>query len=230
MDLWMGSILAVLFDLDGLLADTEELHVRAYKAAFGTIGITVSEEELYRGMGVSTRENVERIIKDLGIPSERTDEIIRLRYDAYYRLVQSNPLSFMDGAPDCLKYVLEKGLRRALVTSSIRRHAEAVLQNLQSHDDSGIRLDHYFEDQTYGDEIKKSKPEPEIYLKALERMNIRPEHCIALEDSEAGVISAKTAGIRVFAVPNLHTRNHRFDRADRVLSSLEEIPGRALLD
>jgi len=230
MDLWMSNILAVLFDLDGLLADTEELHVRAYKAAFDTIGITASEEELYHGMGVSTRENVERIIKDHGIPSERTDEIIRLRYEAYYRLVQSTPLSFMDGALDCLKYVLEKGLRRALVTSSIRRHAEAVLENLQSHADSGIRLDHYFEDRTYGDEIKKSKPEPEIYLKALERMNIRPEYCIALEDSEAGVISAKTAGIRVFAVPNRHTRNHHFDRADRVLGSLEEIPKRALLD
>ena len=105
-----------------------------------------------------------------------------------------------------------------------------MLENLQSHFDSVIRLDNYFEVRVYGDEIKKSKPAPEIYLKALERLNIRPEDCIALEDSEAGVISAKTAGIRVFAVPNRHTRNHRFDRADRVLGSLEEIPRMRLFD
>jgi len=226
----MRNILAVLFDLDGLLADTEELHVRAYKNAFGTIGITVSEQEMYRGMGVSTRENVKRIMKERGIPSQRTAELIRLRYDAYYRLVRSEPIAFMDGVPRCLKYVLEKGLRRALVTSSIKKHGEAVLENLQAHTDSGILLDRYFEQRFYSDEINKSKPAPEIYLKARERLNIRPELCLALEDSEAGVISAKEAGLLVFAVPNRHTRNHHFDRADRILGSLEEIPSRRLLD
>jgi HAD superfamily hydrolase (TIGR01509 family) len=226
----MSNILAVLFDLDGLIADTEGLHVIAYKEAFNTFGMTVSEEEMYRGMGVSTRENIERLMKDHGIPSERKDEFIRLRYEAYYRLVQSEPLSFMDGAVDCLKYVEEKGKRRGLVTSSIRRHGEAVLENLQSHNNSVIRLDRYFEVLVFGDDIEKSKPEPDIYLKALKRLNIRPESCIAFEDSEAGVISAKAAGIRVFAVPNLHTLNHRFDMADRILNSLMDISKTGLLD
>ncbi|MBN2322734.1 MAG: HAD family phosphatase [Spirochaetes bacterium] len=226
----MSNIHAVLFDLDGLIADTEGLHVTAYREAFDTFGMTVSEEEMYRGMGVSTRENVERLMKDHNIPFEKKDEFIRIRYEAYFRLVKSEPVSFMDGAVECLKYAKEKGVRRGLVTSSIRKHGEAVLANLQSHNDSGILLDRYFEIRVFGDDIKKSKPEPEIYLKALARLSIRPEHCVALEDSEAGVISAKAAGIRVFAVPNRHTLNHRFDMADEVLRSLLEIPKRGLLD
>jgi len=219
----MGDIMAVLFDLDGLLADTEDLHAMAYDIAFEKYGVTLSEDEIYRGMGVSTRENVERIIREHELPPEQLEEIAALRYDSYYRLVLSTPVSFMDGAIECLQYVKKKGLRRGLVTSSIKKHAAAVLSNLEEQAEHKIIFSHYFDIMVFGDEISRSKPEPDIYLKALERLSILPETCIALEDSEAGVLSAKNAGIYVFAVPNKYTGGHSYDKADRVLGSLGEI-------
>jgi beta-phosphoglucomutase len=226
----MDIISAVLFDLDGLLADTEDLHVKAYGIAFAKCGIALSDEEIYRGMGVSTRENVKRIFREHNLALERLEEIVALRYDSYYNLVQSTPISFMDGAADCLQYVKEKGLRSALVTSSIKKHGIAVLTNLQEHADLANPLPEYFDVQVFGDEIKRSKPDPEIYLEALERLNIPPETCIAFEDSEVGVLSAKSAGLSVFAVPNKYTARHSYDKADRVIGSLGDIVRHGLLN
>ncbi|HUT64690.1 MAG TPA: HAD family phosphatase [Spirochaetota bacterium] len=219
----MSNISAVLFDLDGLLADTEDLHVKAYSLAFEEFGITLTDEEIYRGMGVPTRDNVVRIMNDHGIPQKRFAKMIELRYDAYYSLTQSTPISFMEGAVDLLQLVKEKGLKRALVTSSIKEHGMAVLSNLQKQIKSALRLDGYFDVKVFGDEITDNKPEPEIYLKAVERLNLEPFRCLALEDSETGVVSAKRAGINVFAVPNKYSVGQNFDRADRVIPSLGEI-------
>jgi beta-phosphoglucomutase len=219
----VSNISAVLFDLDGLLADTEDLHVKAYSIAFEKFGITLTDEEIYQGMGVPTRDNVVRIMNDHGVPQKRFAKMIELRYDAYYSLTQSTPISFMEGAVDLMQLVKEKGLKRALVTSSIKEHGMAVLSNLQKQIKSGLRLDGYFDAKVFGDEIIDNKPEPEIYLKVVERLNLEPFRCLALEDSETGVVSAKRAGINVFAVPNKYSVGQNFDRADRVIPSLREI-------
>ena len=219
----MSEISAVLFDLDGLLADTEDLHVKAYSLAFKEFGITLTDEEIYQGMGVPTQDNVVRIMNDHGVPKKRFAKMIELRYDAYYSLTQSTPIHFMEGAVDLMQLVKEKGLKRALVTSSIKEHGMAVLSNLQKQIKSEPRLDDYFDAKVFGDDITDNKPEPEIYLKAVKRLNLEPFRCLALEDSETGVVSAKRAGLQVFAVPNKYSVGQNFEAADRVIPSLGEI-------
>ena len=224
-----SDIAAVLFDLDGLLADTEDLHLKAYVIAFEKYGITLTDEEVYRGMGVPTRDNVVRIMKDHGVPEERVAKMVKLRYDAYYDLVRSVPVSYMEGTQDLLLLVKKKGLKKGLVTSSITLHSRAVLANLQNQTVPGIRLDEYFDVMVFGNEIEDNKPGPGIYLRAAERLGLEPARCLALEDSEAGVISAKRAGLRVIAVPNKYTKGQDLGRADYIVTSLKEVVSTGLI-
>ena len=87
----------------------------------------------------------------------------------------------------------------------------------------------FFDVKIFGNEVKKLKPEPDIYAEAAKRVNIKPEKCLVLEDSQSGVISAKRAGMFVIAVPNIHTLNQNFDTADLVVSSLLDVAGMDLL-
>jgi HAD superfamily hydrolase (TIGR01509 family) len=219
----LKDIRTVLFDLDGLLVPTEDLHIQAYNTVFGPYGVLLTEDIFNKQMGVSTRENVKRIMRDHEIPLEKYEEILKRRYDTYYDLVKSTPLAFMNGAIECFEYIMEMNLKKGLVTSSIKEHALAVLENLKEHENWRVDIFDYFDVLVFGDEIAISKPNPEIYMKACERLNSKPLNCVALEDSEAGVLSAKNAGLYVIAVSNTYTNNHNIKNADIKLGSLREI-------
>jgi len=216
----------VMFDLDGLLADTEELHVRAYHEVAKHLGIILTDEYMHSFIGLSTAENVKKIIRDFKIQQFNFNDIIKLRYENYYKIISCTPLYPMEGAGECLERVKIKGLKKGLVTSSLREHALGVLENIKKYSD-GLQKLLSFDFMIFGDEIKHPKPSPDIYKQASLLANSIPSKCLALEDSEAGVISAKRAGMKVIAVPNYHTRNQNFDLADMVLPSLKEV---AILD
>ncbi len=221
----MQKIEAVFFDLDGLLADTEDLHLQAYHIMTGHMGITPTTEYLLSFFGAATSENVSRIMKEFDVTEYSFEDMLKLRYDSYHTLVKTTPLYPMEGAEACIKIILENSMRRALVTSSIKEHAVSVLENISKHLNINFSLIDFFDVMIFGNEIKKSKPEPDIYAEAAKRINIKPEQCVVLEDSESGVISAKKAGMFVIAVPNIHTSNQKFDMADLVVSSLFDVAG-----
>lgn len=129
----------------------------------------------------------------------------------------------MEGAIDCMELINGKGLKSALVTSSIKKLALAILDNISFHSGLLQNIGESFSVTVFGDEIKNLKPEPDIYIHAIERLGVKPEYCCALEDSEVGVASAKRAGLFVIAVPNSHTKNQCFDHADLIVSSLKEV-------
>jgi beta-phosphoglucomutase-like phosphatase (HAD superfamily) len=221
-----------LFDLDGLLADTEELHLTAYREVADYLGITLDAEYFDTLIGIATRENVGRIMRDFGIPDSRFDEILRLRYDKYHDIVKRTPLRPMDGALDCVKLAGDRGMKRALVTSSMKDHAITVLENISAHAErnGGPSLSQSFDAMVFGSEIRRLKPEPDIYLEALKRLGAEGSAGVAFEDSEAGVIAAKRAGLFTVAVPNGHTVTQNFDRADAKFASLREVSESGLLN
>ena len=135
----------------------------------------------------------------------------------------------MDGALACILSVREKSLKTALVTSSIRKHALAVLDNLAQHSEHGTNLASLFDAMVFGDELTHLKPAPDMYIEALKRLNTAPENGIVLEDSTFGVLAAKAAGLRVIAVPAPHTDGQDFSIADDVASSLNEVLDRNLI-
>jgi beta-phosphoglucomutase-like phosphatase (HAD superfamily) len=222
---------SALFDLDGLLADTEDLHLMAYKEVADYLGITLEAEYFDTLIGIATRDNVRRIMRDFGIPDHRFDEILNLRYRRYHDIVKRTPLRPMEGALECVKQAEESGMRRGLVTSSMKEHAISVLENISAHSgfNGGRSLVESFDAMVFGSEIGRLKPEPDIYLEALKRLDTESSGCIAFEDSEAGVIAAKRAGLYTVVVPNGHTRNQNFDMADLKLASLKEVLTSGLL-
>jgi beta-phosphoglucomutase len=228
----MKSYRAAFFDLDGLLADTEDLHVMAYREVADWLGITLDKDYINAFIGVSTRDNVRRIMRDFGIPGRRYDEILSLRYSKYHDIVKRTPLLPMEGALDCVKRAGDSGMKRALVTSSMKDHAITVLENIsaQAGWNGGRSLVESFDAMVFGSEIRHLKPEPDIYLEALKRLATTGDGCVAFEDSEAGVIAAKRAGLYTVAVPNGHTRHQNFDMADLKLASLKEVLTSGLLN
>jgi beta-phosphoglucomutase-like phosphatase (HAD superfamily) len=220
------GIKAVAFDLDGLLANTEDLHVLAYMEVAKFTGIKLTEDYIYSFIGRATRENIEQIIRDFNITDYTTDELLNLRYDCYNSVVKKTLLLPMDGAVECAEMVKRRNLKRLLVTLSMETHALSVLENISRHipgSNGSIDFTTYFHAMVFGNNITRPKPAPDIYLEAVKKIDVSPGECVALEDSEAGVLSAKNAGLHVIAVPNEHTRLHDFRAADRVATSLHEV-------
>lgn len=225
----MAELEAVLFDLDGLLADTEELHVTAYEAVGGYLDIDLDRVYICSFIGGPTRENIKRVMRDYAVPMDRFDEILKVRYDSYMAAIRSTPLEPMYGALDCILDVKERAFKSALVTSSIREHALAVLDNISQHADHERDIAALFDAMVFGDELEHLKPAPDIYIEALQRLTTVAERGVALEDSAFGVLSAKRAGLRVIAVPGPHTEGQDFSMADAVASSLAEVVERRLI-
>jgi beta-phosphoglucomutase-like phosphatase (HAD superfamily) len=183
-------------------------------------------------IGIATRDNIRRIIRDFGIPGHRYDEILSIRYDRYHEIVKRTPLRPMEGARECVKQAGESGMKRGLVTSWMKEHAISVLENISARAgfNGGGGLFESFDVMVFGSEMGRLKPEPDVYLEALKRLGTDGAGCVAFEDSEAGVIAAKTAGLFTVAVPNGHTRNQNFDTADSKLASLREVLTSGLLN
>jgi HAD superfamily hydrolase (TIGR01509 family) len=219
------NVEAVLFDLDGLLADTEDLHLEAYFIMARKMGISPSREYLQSFFGAATRENVLRIMKKFNVKDYSFDEMLKLRFDSYHDLVKKSTLYPMEGAEACIENISQTDLKRALVTSSMKSHAVSVLENISKHFKNPRNLIDFFNATVFGNEIKNLKPEPDMYNEAAKRLDVKPEKCVVLEDSESGVIAAKKAGMSVIAVPNVHTGHQKFDLADVVVQSLLDVAG-----
>jgi len=244
----IGKVKAICFDLDGLLADTEHLHIAAYEKVARELGIKLSREYMHRFIGVATKDNIRKIMNDFHIPPDMYTEVLELRYKSYMDAIKSNRLYPMDGAVRCIVRASVKGFKRALVTSSIEEHALETIRNFlanlsepdkkeaniyrESRDKAPIRLkdpDPYrlihemFDVMVFGDEVKNPKPAPDIYILALKRLKVDSGCCVALEDSESGVLAAKAAGMWVIAVPSHHTKDQDLSHADLVLGSLNEV-------
>lgn len=211
------------FDLDGLFADTEEIHIMAYEIVAEKLKIRLTREYMHDFIGVSTDENVRKIIRDFNLKGLNPEEIIQMRYNCYLEAIQKSKIKPMDGAIDVLLKFKKKGLTTGLVTSSIKLHAEAVLKNLSDQMQTNLELSSLFDVKVFGEEVENPKPAPDIYLKAVEKVNLPPYKCMGLEDSESGTIAAKRAGLITIAIPNYHTKNQSFNQADIILSSLKEL-------
>jgi HAD superfamily hydrolase (TIGR01509 family) len=204
-------ITSVIFDLDGLLADTERLHCLAYQEALRFHGAAVTDRE-YGEYWVRSGRGIAEWITDRGL----TLDPIALRADksrAYLDLLQSH-LRPMEGALALLEK-LHGRKNLALASSSYRDAVDGVL--------AGLGITRYFQVIVTGLDVPHVKPAPDIFLAAAEQLRVSPAECVVLEDAEKGVIAANLAGMRCIAIPNQHTHHHDFSKATRVCSSLNEI-------
>lgn len=204
-------ITTVIFDLDGLLADTEPLHCCAYQIALEAASATLTEAD-YIEHWVRSGKGIAEWVNDHGLDLD-PDEVRAHKSKCYLKLLSSS-LRPMDGAVELLRTLSGKKTL-ALASSSYRDAVDGVLE--------GLQLAHYFKVIVSGLDVTKVKPAPDIFLAAARQAGAAPNECVVLEDAEKGVVAAFHAGMRCIAVPNRYTRRHNFSKATRVCSSLREV-------
>jgi sugar-phosphatase len=205
---------AAIFDLDGLLIDSEPLWQQAEIECFGEVGVSLTREQAQETLGL------------------RSDEVVCLRFDEYGWDEETHPLEVVeeriidrvvelieaDGQPmqglyEALDFVQAQGLRLAVASSSRIRVIEAAIEALEIAD--RFEIVHSAELELLG------KPHPGVYLTTARKLDLPPPACVAFEDSPAGLESAKEAGMACIAIPDRSVAgNSLFARADLVLPSL----------
>lgn len=205
-------IKALVFDLDGTLANTELLHFRAWKETLLNNGvIEFSLENFMTYVGTSNEKVAGDYRKSAGI-EKSISQIVMEKQAVYMDLIPE--IKLFAGAREIITN--HHGVFRLALASS--SHKKEIVAILRSHN-----LDIYFDMIIGGDMVELKKPDPEIYLKVLQELDISPHECIAFEDSEHGLNSAKNAGMYGVAIPNKFTTDHNFSRADLILNSLDDM-------
>ncbi len=188
------EIKLVIFDMDGLMFDTERLAARTWKEAGRKFNYNIDDGVFRETIGLSISESREVYRKYYGktFPYEEIrNEKIKLAESH----ILSKGIPLKDGIHEILEYLKRKGLKIALATLTRRSRTEMLLGLSDTKK--------YFDLITCGDEIKHGKPDPEIFLSSARKMNFKAENCIVLEDSEYGIIAANRAGMLPVMVPDL---------------------------
>jgi len=202
---------AVIFDLDGLLADTEKLHRQAYQVVLRKYGIDLSDE-YYEEHWIRRGKGIGDFVRGRGL-SGSVDDIRRDKALVYREIVQES-VQPMPGALELLE-MLCRVKTLALATSSYADGADAVMAAL------GIRK--YFRVVAACENVEKVKPAPDLFLYVAGLLKVPPAECVVLEDSEKGVFAAHSAGMKCIAVPNRHTAHHDFSKATFKAASLHDV-------
>lgn len=203
-------IRAVLFDLDGLLADSEALSLAAWRELLRRHGYVLEQRMVNQMFGMRVPEAAVLLRGVLGIAAS-ADELAAER-DALFLAALPGALQPMPGARAIVAAVRRRGLRTALATSGHRRYVEIALRELG--------LSAAFDALATGESVAHGKPAPDIFLRAAQLLGIAPAECVVLEDAPNGVAAARAAGALVVAVPNDLTRGLDFAAADAVCPSL----------
>ncbi|ORO47967.1 carbohydrate phosphatase [Streptococcus oralis subsp. tigurinus] len=206
---------AVIFDLDGLLADTEIISLKVYQELLKDFGILFTEETYSREYsGHREEENVQRFLDTYDLPWN-FDQTLEKVYELEARILAKG-VNLKKGAKNLLAFLQREGIPIALATSSVESRARMIL------DSNGILS--LFDHLVFAKDVKQSKPYPDIFLKACIDLNVLPENCLVLEDSEAGIEAAYRAGIPVICIPDLKMPAQSFlNKTEQVFQDLDAV-------
>jgi 16S rRNA pseudouridine516 synthase len=207
---------AVIFDLDGVLADSEPWWNEIDAQLLREYGVTYRGEYHREVLGVSYRLAVEFYKKAFGI-SVPAEELIRRRGEIATEFF-ANRVDLFPAAKAVIEELRQMNLRLAVATSSVGASARPFLDRHQ--------MTAFFDVIVTGDEIERGKPAPDIYLRAAEKLGVPANECLVIEDALSGIAAAKAANMRVAAIPDRRFVNPREyeKKSDYVLDSLSEIP------
>lgn len=187
------TITAVLFDMDGLVLDTEKLYTRFWQEAACACGYPMTKEQalgmrsLNRGAGLSKMQSY------FG-PDVDYDFIRQKRIELMDTFVEKEGVTLKPGIHELLAFLKERGIKTAIATSSPMERTVLYL--------TSVGLQNSFDELVSGYMVERGKPEPDIYLYAAEKLGVKPEECMVLEDSPAGILAAHRAGCMPVMIPD----------------------------
>ncbi|MFP4556914.1 MAG: HAD family hydrolase [Bacteroidales bacterium] len=188
---------AVIFDMDGVIVNNHHYHVKAWREFCAKKNIPFNEQEFRkRYFGKNNHDILSGLLnKDVS-----DNDVISLgeAKEALYREIYQPHIKPVEGLEELLKALKDAGMSLAVATSARKPNLDFVVKSL--------KIEHYFDVMVDASMVKKSKPDPEIFLKSAFQMDVEPHDCIVFEDSVSGINAAKAAGMRVVALLTTHNR------------------------
>lgn len=211
----MNKIKAVLFDMDGVIFDTEREYLQEWNKIFEKYGYEMKKEIYVSVMGRG-RKKVKEIFKE-NFGNDLPIEEMYIEKDKMLKeTIENNKVPLKQGALELLEFLKKNEYKTALATSAKKDRVKSQVTN--------AKINNLFDAIVCADDIVNSKPDPEIFLKAAEKVNIKPENCIVIEDSEAGIRAAFNAGMIAFHVKDLKEADENIMKyCDKNFENLIEI-------
>jgi beta-phosphoglucomutase family hydrolase len=208
----MAEIRAVLWDMDGVIADSGPYHLAAWQEIFGPRGVKFTAGDFKHSFGLRN-DNIIRNTLGEGVTQEEVDAIAGAKEEAFRRLARGK-IKALPGALELFKLLKREGFSMAIASSTPAENIELVTGSL------GIAG--YFQVIVNGHEVTRGKPDPQVFLLAAQRLGVKPANCLVIEDAVAGVAAAKKAGMYCLAVANTHSRQE-LKEADLIVDTLEKV-------
>ncbi len=204
-----GTLEAVLWDLDGVIADTGTYHCQAWQDIFGKRGVSFTEEDFMRHFG----QRNDTIIRDTvgGSISPEELDVIASEKEANYRRRVAGNIKPLPGAIELIRALGQHGINMAIASSAPLENIQIIIR--------GLGIEDCFQAIVWGQEVAEGKPSPQVFLLAARKLEVEPRNCVVIEDAVAGVAAAKTAAMKCVAVTNSHPRNS-LKEADLIVATL----------
>ena len=199
---------AVLWDMDGTLIDSEEVHWISWRDTMAKEGIVITREQFLASFGQRNDSIVPRWLGAAATP-ERIERIANAKEELYRQLIRRDGVSALPGVASWLHRLQQRGWLQVIASSAPRANVEAVLEALGAA--------HFFQGIVSAEDVRAGKPDPEVYRTAASRVGASPDRCIVVEDAVAGIEGARRAGMRSIGV----SQNGRHLPADVVVRSLD---------
>jgi beta-phosphoglucomutase len=210
-----NEVKCVIFDMDGVIIDSEEIHKKAYYETFNSLNITVSNA-LYKSFtGSSTINAFQRLVAHFNL-DHNPEALVLDKRKRYINFFENDPnLHLVEGVKEIIQYLHDKGITLILASSSAMVNIDRVFNR--------FNLNQYFTAKISGADLTASKPHPEIFNKAATLGNTPKENCCVIEDSDNGVTAANDANIFVFGYANKLSEGQTLENADFVIDDFKKL-------
>jgi beta-phosphoglucomutase family hydrolase len=208
----MPELEAVIWDMDGVLADTAPYHLLAWQETFAKRGIKFTKEDFMRGFGIRNDAIIRNVLGEKTTKAEI--ETIAQEKEATFRRIIGKDIKPLPGVLELLGQLQDRGIKMAIASSTVIENIRLIVGSLG--------IEKYFEVIITGHDVTEGKPSPQVFLKAAQRLGADPKNCLVFEDAVAGVKAAKRAGMHCVAITSSHPRE-KLAEADLILDSLEEV-------
>lgn len=205
---------AVLFDMDGVIIDSEPLHAKAFQDSMRPYGLNLSDRYCYQFIGNTDRYMAEVLIKEHNLAIS-VEELLRVKNEAKLKLEEEVGYPPVPYVKELVQDLYTHKIKLAIASSS---PMDAIKKTAET-----LGIETFFSDFISGMDLEKSKPAPDIFLKAAAHLGVAPEDCLVIEDSTNGITAAKAANMTCVAFFNPHSGKQNLEKADIIVEGFEEI-------
>lgn len=208
-------IKAIIFDMDGLMIDSERVTFECYQEILKGMNLTM-DEEFYKTLLGKPLKGIYQRFYDVYGNDFPIEDVIKDVHALMAKRFETEGVPIKTGLKSLLEYLKENNYKTIVATSSNRERVDTILSQAQITD--------YFDDSICGDEVTKGKPNPEVFLKSCQKLGVNVDEAIVLEDSEAGIQASYDAGIKVICIPDMKYPEKQYEeKTFKILKDLNDV-------